>query len=55
MRPFRWSAEKNDVLKEERGASFERMVVAIEDIPYQTLIASMLHRYVTGRLTERPF
>ena len=23
-------------------------------IPYQTLIASVLHKYVTGRLTERP-
>lgn len=26
-----------------------------EGIPYQTLIASVLHKYVTGRLTERPF
>jgi predicted DNA binding CopG/RHH family protein len=25
-----------------------------EGIPYQTLIASVLHKYVTGRLTERP-
>src|SRR5574343_2006671 len=25
-----------------------------EGIPYQTLIASVLHNYVTGRLTERP-
>jgi hypothetical protein len=25
-----------------------------ESIPYQTLIASVLHKYVTGRLTERP-
>ncbi|MGH8761789.1 MAG: hypothetical protein ACREUR_00975 [Nitrosospira sp.] len=24
-----------------------------EGIPYQTLIASMLHKYVTGRLAER--
>jgi len=23
-----------------------------EGIPYQTLIASVLHKYVTGRLTE---
>jgi len=30
MKPFRWSSEKNDVLKEERGVSFESMVVAIE-------------------------
>jgi uncharacterized DUF497 family protein len=30
MKPFRWSSEKNEVLKSERGVSFERMVVAIE-------------------------
>lgn len=30
MKPFRWSPEKNDVLRQERGVSFEGMVVAIE-------------------------
>lgn len=25
-----------------------------EGMPYQTLIASVLHKYVTGRLSERP-
>lgn len=25
-----------------------------EGMPYQTLIASVLHKYVTGRLTESP-
>ena len=25
-----------------------------EGIPYQTLMASILHKYVTGRLVERP-
>ncbi|HMM73721.1 MAG TPA: hypothetical protein PKC22_16125 [Rhodocyclaceae bacterium] len=25
-----------------------------EGVPYQTLIASVLHKYVTGRLVERP-
>ena len=30
MKPFRWSAEKNDQLKAERGLSFERVVVAVE-------------------------
>jgi predicted DNA binding CopG/RHH family protein len=25
-----------------------------EGVPYQTLIASVLHKYVTGRLTEEP-
>ena len=30
MKTFRWSAEKNEQLKRERGISFEQMVVAIE-------------------------
>ena len=30
MKPFRWSAEKNDALQAHRGVSFERVVVAIE-------------------------
>lgn len=30
MKPFRWSAEKNEQLKLERGLSFERVVVAVE-------------------------
>jgi uncharacterized DUF497 family protein len=30
MKPFRWNAEKNEMLKAERGISFERIVVAIE-------------------------
>jgi len=29
--------------------------IALEDgIPYQTLMSSILHRYVTGRLVEKP-
>lgn len=29
--------------------------IALEDgIPYQTLMSSILHKYVTGRLVERP-
>lgn len=30
MKPFRWSAEKNEMLRNERGVSFENIVVAIE-------------------------
>jgi uncharacterized DUF497 family protein len=30
MKPFRWNAEKNEMLKSERGISFESIVVAIE-------------------------
>lgn len=30
MKPFRWSAEKNEALRVDRGISFESIVVAIE-------------------------
>lgn len=30
MKPFRWSHEKNALLKAERGISFEEIVLAIE-------------------------
>ena len=30
MKPFRWNAEKNEVLKRSRGVSFESIVVAVE-------------------------
>lgn len=30
MKPFRWSHEKNDMLKTERSVSFEEIVLAIE-------------------------
>ena len=30
MKPFRWSPEKNEILRADRGISFENVVVAIE-------------------------
>ncbi len=30
MKPFRWSPEKNEMLRADRGISFENVVVAIE-------------------------
>jgi len=30
MKPFRWSPEKNEAVKAERGISFENIVVSIE-------------------------
>ena len=30
MKPFRWSAEKNALLKHERGIGFEDVTVAVE-------------------------
>lgn len=30
MKPFRWPSEKNEILKAERGISFEEITVAVE-------------------------
>lgn len=30
MKPFRWNHDKNEVLKRDRGISFEEIVLAIE-------------------------
>jgi len=30
-----------------------KLKAAEEDIPYQTLVASIIHKYVTGRLMEK--
>lgn len=30
MKPFRWSQDKNEILKAERGISFEEITVAVE-------------------------
>lgn len=30
MKPFRWSAEKNEAIRNERGISFESIVVSVE-------------------------
>lgn len=30
MKPFRWNPEKNELLKADRGLSFEGLVVAVE-------------------------
>jgi uncharacterized DUF497 family protein len=40
MKPFRWSAEKNDTLKADRGVSFESIVVAIE---FGGLLDTLVH------------
>ena len=31
MKPFRWDPEKNELLKTDRGISFEEIVLAIEE------------------------
>lgn len=39
MKPFRWNRDKNSELLAERGVSFERVVVAIEDRGLLDLLA----------------
>lgn len=39
MKPLRWSAEKNDTLRAERGVSFESIVVAIESGGLRDILA----------------
>ena len=56
------SAARATAIKDRRinirlssGDLSDIQVRALEDgVPYQTLIASVLHKYVTGRLAERP-
>ena len=56
------AAARATAIKDRRGyirLSFSDLsdiqVKALEEgVPYQTLIASVLHKYVTGRLSERP-
>ena len=50
MKPFRWNPEKNERLKEERGVSFEEIVLAIEEGGLMdTLVHPNQARY-TGQL-----
>ena len=56
------SAARATAIKDRRinirlssGDLSDIQVRALEDgVPYQTLIASVLHKYVTGRFAERP-
>ena len=56
------AAARSTAIKDRRvnirlssGDLSDIQVKALEEgVPYQTLIASVLHKYVTGRLIERP-
>ena len=41
VKPFRWGAEKNELLRAERGVGFEEVVVAIES---GRLLDVLMHR-----------
>lgn len=51
MKPFRWSADKNETLATERGITFERIIIAIEDGGLLDVIAHPnLERYPNQRI-----
>ena len=50
MKPFRWSVEKNELLKLSRGVSFESVVVAVES---DGLLDIVEHPNVTKYLNQR--
>lgn len=39
MKPFRWSPEKNEALRADRGVSFEGMVIAVESAGLLDILA----------------
>lgn len=39
MKPFRWSPEKNESLRADRGVSFEGMVIAVESAGLLDILA----------------
>ncbi len=46
MKVFRWSEEKNSLLRDERGVSFEEVIIALsEDGPLKTLEHSNQKKY----------
>ncbi len=50
MKPFRWSPEKNDRLKSERGISFEEIVLAIEEGGLRDLLIHPNQRRYAGQV-----
>jgi hypothetical protein len=51
MKPFRWDAQKNELLQVERAISFERIVVAIESGGLLDILAHRnAHRYPGQRV-----
>ena len=50
MKSFRWSVEKNDLLKRSRGVCLESIVVAVES---DGLLGIVEHPYVTKYPNQR--
>jgi hypothetical protein len=50
MKPFRWSAEKNERLKAERDISFEEIVLAIEEGGLRDIVVHPNQRRYSGQV-----
>ena len=50
MKPFRWSAEKNERLKSERDISFEEVVLAIEEGGLMDIVVHPNQRRYPGQV-----
>lgn len=50
MKPFRWSADKNEWLKAERGISFEEVVLAVEEGGLQDIMVHPNQRRYAGQV-----
>ena len=46
-------SEAEGSLRDEIMTAFDDLIALEEGMPYQTLIASVLHKYVTGRFVDR--
>jgi putative transposon-encoded protein len=50
MKPFRWSAEKNERLKSERAISFEEIVLAIGEGGLMDIVVHPNQRRYPGQV-----
>ena len=50
MKPFRWDPEKNKHLKDERGISFEEIVLAVEEGVLKDVLVHPNQRRYPGQL-----
>lgn len=50
MKPFRWDPDKNDLLKADRGISFEEIVLAIEEGGLKDMLVHPNQRRYPGQV-----
>jgi len=50
VKPFRWNPDKNEVLKSDRGISFEEIVLAIEEEGLKDILVHPNQRRYPGQV-----